>query len=384
MSFRSLLTLIVLLAVMPVTAYAQRMDELISGLVGYKEVPGAALLIENGQGVQAYYAGVGDIHSPEWLINESSRFHIGSVTKLYTSVMLMNLVAAGHVGLDEFVKDHVYADFDGSEIDNFEYVTFRHVLESSTGLADLHGSNLIQDTYLHNKCLKHENDAARYVYGLPAKHKAGQGIGYSSLGYVILGSVLKAKYDVVDLEEVYQKNLLNLFGLRETSFNRNDKTVYGVERYNINFPMTSTKEWAGCMRLADGGLMASGQDVLKFISTLFRDVEYTSSDMMRYMLDTPAGFSVWKSEYGLAYGHKGRFPGYVSAAYHFPARDTSLVLLVNSGLVHIEKVLEEIAYILFADDERLVNTKQFVWGSYQDEVADKDLPLPEIGVPAPF
>ena len=335
----------------------ERIYALLNTLVEREEIPGVAVVINRGGQADEYYAGRADKDDPLALMQGQSGFQIGSVSKLYTAVLILNAIDMGRFTLDDKIKDFTAKSFDGRNIANFQEITFRHVFESTTGLADIHGTSLLQDVFLNNKCLVDENEVAAYAYDLPAMHKAGQGFGYGSLSYVLLGSVLKNIYAESDLEKIYETQLFAPLGLTETSFYKEKlaQMSYGVERYSGMLPITNaSKIWTGCMRSSAGGLVTTARDLDKFLDALFRKKTVLSPTWLSYAMSKTAlpqqtghGVEIWPSDFGMAYGHKGRFPGFIAAGYYFPEHDTTISVLSNSGLAETDKILDVLARIIF-------------------------------------
>ncbi len=355
----------------------QRITAYLDQLTAQPAVPGAALIIQKGDDVSAYYSGTGDVDHPDRHINAESRFRLGSITKLYTAALIAQLVANNVFGYDDLVRLYTRPEFDATRVDNFNDVTFRHILDNLSGFADYLDGAFIQDTFLNNQCVDEESKALKYVENIPAIAKAGTQLGYSNTGYVILGDVLKAQFEQSDLEAIFKKHIFLPLGLEQTSFDGARNDVYGVERYSAALPYSSTDIWTGCLRLADGGLIATPEDVRQFVDVALRQkregfVPYAGAISPQ---DTP---------YGRFWGHKGRFPGFVSAAFYQPEADIIIVMLVNSGLVNMDAAFDEVVKLVFNPDYRFEARDDLLWYSYQAEQSQKTntaLPLPISDVP---
>lgn len=72
--------------------------------------------------------------TPRWRVRNTleMRFDTASITKLFTSVAVLQLVAAGKLALDASIHD--YVALDGSRIS--KQVTLRHLLTHTSGIAD--------------------------------------------------------------------------------------------------------------------------------------------------------------------------------------------------------------------------------------------------------
>jgi CubicO group peptidase (beta-lactamase class C family) len=158
------------------TAY---LDELIDSL----GVPGAAVAVRVGHDVADFASGVANLETgvpatPDTL------FLIGSVTKVYTATLAMQLVEEGRLVLDAPVKDYLHG-FSLADEKAASTVTIRHLITHTNGIE---GDDR-RDYDIGDDCV------ARYVDGLGGTgviHAPGKRWSYSNTGYVVLGRVIEA------------------------------------------------------------------------------------------------------------------------------------------------------------------------------------------------
>lgn len=113
-----------------------------------------------------------------------SIFQIGSITKVFTTVLMMKLVERGLVDLDKPVK-HYLRDFEIADIKATQTITVKQLLNHSSGIA---GDYFPDD---QNEDGPH---IARYVLRcsqLPLVHPVGDGFSYSNAAFAIAGRLIE-------------------------------------------------------------------------------------------------------------------------------------------------------------------------------------------------
>jgi CubicO group peptidase (beta-lactamase class C family) len=109
-----------------------------------------------------------------------SLFQVGSITKVYTAILVMQLVDSGELDVDATVKD-VLPEF---AVPGTEAITIRQLLSHTSGLT----SDFTIDTGRGDDCL------ARYIEAceeLRLESSPGTVVSYSSVGYNVLGRIVE-------------------------------------------------------------------------------------------------------------------------------------------------------------------------------------------------
>ena len=101
-------------------------------------VPGGAVVVVNNDTIEA--RGVGDAGHGE--VTGQTPFVLGSATKSFTALAVMQLVDAGLVDLDAPVRDYV-SEFELAEGQPVDDITVRDILQQTSGLNDLAGGPLL-------------------------------------------------------------------------------------------------------------------------------------------------------------------------------------------------------------------------------------------------
>jgi CubicO group peptidase (beta-lactamase class C family) len=167
------------------------LDGQLPSLLKKYEVPGAAWAVLQGDQVADGAAG---LLSKATGVDATadSVFQIGSITKLWTSTLVMQLADSGQVSLDAPVRDHL-PGFRIADEDAARQITVRQLLNHTAGFE----GDIFTDTGVGDDCLE------KYVatlHGVPQLFPPGEQFSYNNAGYCVLGrlvEVLRGKpYDV--------------------------------------------------------------------------------------------------------------------------------------------------------------------------------------------
>ncbi len=173
------------MAVLPVLVCcgspATRLERLGGGLFPPEE-PGGAVLVLQGEDIlfERYY-GVASLGGAP--VTADTRFNLASVSKQFTAVAVLQLVAAGQVDLDASVQTY----FPEYTHPLWKEVRIRHLLSHSSGIPDARG-------YLtrEQKIYGDEDLALDYLARVDSLHfPPGTAYEYLNPGYVLLGRLVE-------------------------------------------------------------------------------------------------------------------------------------------------------------------------------------------------
>lgn len=159
---------------------ARRLDALTAEL----HVPGASFavwhegqLFEHATGVINRRTGV--TATPDAI------FQIGSITKLLTSTLVMQLIEEGVIALDDTVAEHI-ANFSVADIDTTRTVTVAQMLSHTSGI----DGDFFENTGTGDDKVDRFVIACR---ALPTLHPAGELFSYCNVGFNLLGRIVEIK-----------------------------------------------------------------------------------------------------------------------------------------------------------------------------------------------
>ncbi|MEI8056164.1 MAG: serine hydrolase domain-containing protein [Actinomycetes bacterium] len=159
------------------SATQKSMHEVAAAYVATQAAPGVAVCLVRDRSVASqFYAGFADIERAEE-VSAGHRYEIGSISKSFTSLVVLTLVDEGVIALSDTVQQHL----PWFEVQSdYEPITLRHLLDHSSGL--IMGS----DSW---------PDEAAQVWALRSSSTGsapGTIFHYSNVGFMTLGAVVEA------------------------------------------------------------------------------------------------------------------------------------------------------------------------------------------------
>jgi len=142
------------------------------------------------------------------------RFHLGSDTKAFTSLLAGQFVEAGKLRWDSTLAE-VFPELKDKMDVEFAKITLEQLLSHSSGLADAPALlDLINRSYLQEGNM----DEVRYwmvkeIAPKPLDHTRGSKFDYSNLGYIIAGAILE-RLGGETWEELVTERIIEPLGLK--------------------------------------------------------------------------------------------------------------------------------------------------------------------------
>lgn len=164
---------------------ASALDRQLRGLAETDRFSGVVLLARDGEPFFHRAYGLADREGGRE-IETTTRFDVGSITKMITKIAVAQLAQAGKVDLDAALATYL-PDYPNPEV--AKKITIRHLVEHSSGMGDLFGPRWT------------EADKSEYVEPAdffplfadePLQFEPGTSRAYSNAGYITLGAVVAA------------------------------------------------------------------------------------------------------------------------------------------------------------------------------------------------
>ncbi|WP_225724652.1 MULTISPECIES: serine hydrolase [unclassified Nocardia] len=278
-------------------------------------------------------SGVAEIGRPE-PPSTDGRFRIGSITKMFVSTVVLQLVGEGRLGLDDPVRDHL------PEYGIDPRITVRMLLQHTSGLFDYTGETNPDGTeeagiplrgaeFVDNKLRGYTlAELARFALARPARFAPGAQWRYSNTNYILAGLLIERLTGTPYAWQIYGRIIVPL-GLWSTWLPGEDPHIpdphahgYYPYRRDGKDELADITElnpsWGG----SAGEIISTTADLDQFITALLggRLLAPNLLDMMRTPVPVPkksAGYGL-----GLAVlrmrpncevvGHDGGIHGYLS------------------------------------------------------------------------
>ncbi|MFE2477568.1 serine hydrolase [Streptomyces sp. NPDC059389] len=302
---------------------APRPDTLQRGLdalVRDEGLPAALASVSGPDGrTRTYTAGVGDLATGA-KVPRDGRVRIGSNTKTFTAVVVLQLVGEGRIGLDAHVEDYLPGLVRGEGIDGSR-ITVRQLLQQTSGLPDYTRADLRPRYY-----------EPRELVGFALRYKAdfdpGERWAYSNTNYVLAGLIVEAVTHRPLAQEI-DRRVIRRIGLHHTYFPApGDATIRGAHprgyhREEPGSPLSDVTETDPSWGWAAGQMVSTTSDLDRFFSELLAGHLLPQAQLDQMRTTVPAGHPFdSRARYGLglvstplscggvSWGHGGSFPGY--------------------------------------------------------------------------
>ncbi|MEV3854736.1 serine hydrolase domain-containing protein [Streptomyces sp. NPDC050095] len=297
-------------------------------LVHSDGAPGALASVRDRAGhVRTYTAGVGD-RDTHAKVPRDGQVRIGSVTKTFTAVVVLQLVGEGRISLDATVDHYLPGLVHGKGIDGGD-ITVRQLLQHTSGLPEYEED--VTDDILKRRYVS-PRDALDIALKHPAVSIPGAEFHYSSTNYLLAGLIVE-KVTGRPFADVVDRRVIRKIGLRHTYF-----PAPGETSIRERHPQGYRQDRSGALRdvteidpsasWAAGAMVSTDSDLNTFFSALLggRLLDRPELDAMRTTVpmseddpDHKAGLGMitmplpCKDAQGhqrVAWTHSGSIPGY--------------------------------------------------------------------------
>lgn len=248
-------------AKLPIPELTKDLDAKLAELTRRDEFSGAVLIAKDGAPLWQKAYGMAD-RERKLPATVATRFRLGSMNKMFTSVAIAQLVDAGKLKFTDTLAT-VLPDYPNKEV--AQKVTVHQLLTHTSGLADVFNDKFRQTKdNLHN--LQHY---LQLFVSEPLEFQPGVQMRYSNAGFIVLGLIVEklsgeSYYDYVQ-HHIYEKAAMTASGDVPKSERREDVAVGYLKREGKLEPNWPTLPAIGSS--AGGGDSTVG-DLVKFATAL--------------------------------------------------------------------------------------------------------------------
>ena len=336
----------------PVAAQLKsRLQQQLDAWRGEAKFPGATFGVVLADGTTFGLAtGLSDVAANKPM-TVNDRLLQGSVGKTYVAAVAMQLIKEGKFSLDDKIEKYLGREPWFTRLPNARDITVRNLMNHTSGLVryELNPKFLADLTKAPAKVWTPEEEIA-YLFDTKAAFEAGKGWDYSDTNYIVLGMIIervtKARYyDLVKqrvlkplkLNDTVPSDTRRIPGLAQgyagpqNPFGGSDAMIVNGE-----FTINPQFEWTG------GGMASTTIDLARWAKLLYEGKAFAPSMLNEMLNGVPArlgpetkyglGVIIRPTKLGVAYGHSGFFPGYLTEMLYFPEHKFALALQVNTSV----------------------------------------------------
>ncbi len=209
-------------------------------------------------------------------------FRIGSITKMFTATVIMQLVEDGVLALDDPLA--LWLPEVAAQLPYGDQITLRHLLSHTSGLFNVveHESyyvDIFTEMVVDEEagtvtldCVQRDphDTLARYVYGKDAQFEPGAQWRYSNTNYTLLGMVIEVAAEM-PLAEAYRTYIYEPLDMTSTFLDCYEEPVIDVVHgyTSSGDGMSDVTELHESVGWSAGGLVSTASDLVTFARGLF-------------------------------------------------------------------------------------------------------------------
>lgn len=289
------------------------------------------------------------------LVSAEYRFKTGSITKLLTTTVILQLIEEGLLGLEDSYLDLINKEtlkiLSGlhffEETNYSKKISIYHLLQHSSGLPDYFSDDERFIKYVMQHPLQSWDwklvmeKYFDFELNLKPSFVPGNGFHYSDTNYLLL-SILIEQITNKALQQVYREKIITPLGLNDTYLEFYELPeqikpvvypyygVHSLENINTSF------DWGG------GGLTSTMNDLDIFIRSLIKGILFKKLESLDLLMQLQNTYSLTdKTSRSIQYGlgiQKKDFPGftffghssaYGSMLFYEPEKNISIILSLN-------------------------------------------------------
>ncbi|MFE7260474.1 serine hydrolase domain-containing protein [Streptomyces sp. NPDC057592] len=196
------------------------------------------------------------------------RFRAGSVTKVFTAAVVLQLAEEGRLGLDRPVRRYLPDLIPAA----YKDVTVRQLLNHTSGIPSVGSGGDLDDWYAHRFDLHDPERTVRQATSLEPDFVPGTQQHYANIGYTVAGLLIERVTGDRYASQV-SRRVLEPLHLKDTYFPGTDPAIHGP--HNHGYQLFGTGElrdvtvWGATDAWAAGDLISTTADLERFTRALF-------------------------------------------------------------------------------------------------------------------
>ncbi|MFI5909601.1 serine hydrolase domain-containing protein [Dactylosporangium sp. NPDC051541] len=195
-----------------------------------------------------------------------ARFRIGSVTKVFTATVVLQLAAEGRLHLDAPLSRYL----PGFLSVPYDAVTVRHLLDHRTGLPAPDLSDDIEWQIAHRFDHYTAERLVRMALTGEREFAPGTAQHYTNMGYIVAGVLIRRITGHSYADEIARR-ILRPLGLRGTAFPGDDPAIHGPHAHGyqvVGADLVDVTLWNQSITPAAGDLISTAANLDTFLQAL--------------------------------------------------------------------------------------------------------------------
>jgi D-alanyl-D-alanine carboxypeptidase len=336
------------------TLNTAKLDSLLTALATNNKMMGSLAISHEGKVVYSHAFGSAQL-APPVLATPATHYRVGSISKMFTAVMVMQLIEEKKLTLSTPLATFF------PELPNAQTITIDQLLSHRSGL-----HNITSDPNFTAQVTQPKTHAE--LLAIMAQNKAdfepGAKYAYSNTNYMVLSYIVE-KLTKLPYAKALRKRVLAKAHLKNTYYGGK----IGVKKQEaLSYEGTAngwklSPETDMSIPTGAGAVVSTPADLDRFLEALFggKLVSAASLEQMQTMRDG-YGRGLMLLPFGTkkSYGHRGDIDGFRSLASYFPGDNLAVALSSNAVAYPINDVLLGVLNIYFNQPYKIPDLTPYV------------------------
>ena len=355
---RKKIAIICLFVMLVQTGFSQTLDKVkldnyFMELEKSNKFMGSVAISQNGEIIYTKSIGYADVKTKS-KANDNTKYRVGSVSKSFTSVLVMKAVEDSKLTLETKLKQFF------PTIKNADKITVSNLLNHRSGIHNFTSDS----TYLTwSMKKKSEMEMIKVIEAGGSDFEPDTKAVYSNSNYVLLSYILQKIYKKT-YAEILTEKIIKPVGLKNTSFGgkinlkNNECNSYG---YVTNWEIEAETDTS--IPMGAGAIISTPSDLTKFAAALFEGkiISLKSVELMKVLKDN-YGFGLIQMPFEdkKGYGHNGSIDGFRSIYSYFPTEKLAVAITSNANNYKMNKIALVLCGAAFNKPYEIPNFNGFV------------------------
>ena len=329
-----------------------KLDSLFNILEKENQAMGSVAISQNGKIV--YQRAIGFIENQDNTIqkaNENSKYRMGSISKMFTAVLIFQLIEAKKLKLETKLSKFF------KTIPNSDKITIAHLLQHRSGIFNFTDA---EDYAAIAYTPQTQAKMVELISSYPTDFQPDSKTSYSNSNFVLLGFIIEKIYKKT-YAEVLKIQICDKIGLKNTYFStgidtkNNEANSFAYIENWEKMPPTHSSVCHGA-----GALAATAQDLNIFIESLFA-CKLVSEKSLKTMQTVREGLGMGMFSMPFytqkSWGHNGSIDGFEANLAYFETEKLAIAYCSNGVNYEFNEVLIGILSIYFDKQYELPSFK---------------------------
>jgi D-alanyl-D-alanine carboxypeptidase len=340
-----LLTLALFTAGHAQTLDKAKLDQFFDRLAEKNKAMGSLVITKDGKVLYTRAIGHSQISGTEKKpLTAANRFRIGSITKMFTAALTLQLVEEGRLKLTDTIDKFF------PQVPNAKKITIEQILWHRSGIPNVRREQNAQGNVNTTPMTKAEI-LALIVKATP-DFEPDTKRSYSNSGYQLLGLILE-KVTGKPYDEVLRTRITSKIGLADTylatgniDVSKNEALTY----VNFGDGWKPVPETHPSILFSAGAIVSTPNDLAKFIQALFdgKIVSKASLDQMKTIRDGEgSGMEAFTFAGKTFYGHTGGADNYGAWVAYMPEEKLAVAYTTNAKVFPVKDIVNGVMDIYY-------------------------------------